>query len=61
MIATAHSTLQSGESAERGRAARQDLPTLAHGDWTPTPDRPDPVAVLTAQASSREVAVERGI
>jgi uncharacterized protein (DUF2252 family) len=57
MIATAHSTLQSGESAERGRAARQDLPRSAHGDWTPAPDRPDPVAVLTAQASSRVQAL----
>ncbi len=28
-------------------------PRTAHGDWTPAADRPDPVAVLAAQASSR--------
>ena len=46
-------TLVSGESAERGRAGRRDAPRSAHGDWTPAPDRPDPVAVLQAQAVSR--------
>jgi len=48
-----HARLQSGESAERGRAARRNTPRSAHGDWTPAPDRPDPVAVLAAQAASR--------
>jgi uncharacterized protein (DUF2252 family) len=46
-------TLESGESEERGRAARRAAPRSAHGDWTPAPDRPDPIAVLTAQAASR--------
>jgi uncharacterized protein (DUF2252 family) len=46
-------TLQSGESAERGRAARRTTPRSAQGDWAPTPDRPDPIAVLTSQAASR--------
>jgi uncharacterized protein (DUF2252 family) len=46
-------TLQSGESAERGREARGTAPRSAHGDWAPAPDRPDPVAVLTDQAASR--------
>jgi uncharacterized protein (DUF2252 family) len=45
--------LQSGESAERGRAARQAVPRSAHGDWAPAVDRPDPVSVLAAQAASR--------
>ncbi len=45
--------LHSGESAERGRAGRQITPRSAHGDWGPAPDRPDPVAVLAAQAASR--------
>jgi uncharacterized protein (DUF2252 family) len=45
--------LQHGESAERGRAARKDTPRTAHGDWTPAPDRPDPVAVLSAQTATR--------
>jgi uncharacterized protein (DUF2252 family) len=45
--------LQPGESAERGRAARETLARTAHADWTPAPDRPDPVSVLQAQASMR--------
>ena len=48
-----HATLQSGESTERGRAARATTPRSAHGDWSPAPNRPDPIAVLTAQAASR--------
>ena len=48
-----HATLQSGESAERGRAARQTTPRPAHGDWAPAPERPDPITVLAAQAASR--------
>src|SRR5436189_3114335 len=53
MPVAAHATLQSGESAERGRAARKTAPRSAHGDWEPAADRPDPIAVLTAQAASR--------
>jgi uncharacterized protein (DUF2252 family) len=49
----AHASLQPGESAERGRAARGSTPRSAHGDWAPAPDRPDPVALLEVQAASR--------
>jgi uncharacterized protein (DUF2252 family) len=49
----AHATLESGESAERGRAARQRAPRATHGDWTPAADRADPVDVLAAQAATR--------
>ncbi len=45
--------LESGESPERGREARVTIPRSVHGEWTPTPDRPDPVAVLQAQAATR--------
>jgi uncharacterized protein (DUF2252 family) len=45
--------LQPGESAERGRAAREGAPRSSHGDWTPAPDRSDPVELLAAQAASR--------
>ena len=45
--------LRSGESAERGRDARAAVPRAAHGDWSPAPDRPDPVAILQAQAATR--------
>ena len=47
------STLRFGESVELGRAARAEVPRSAHGDFTPVPDRPDPVAVLQAQAVTR--------
>jgi uncharacterized protein (DUF2252 family) len=53
MTARARATLQSGESADRGRAARATAPRSTHGDWTPAPNRPDPVAVLTKQAATR--------
>lgn len=53
MTVSAHATLQPGESAERGRAARRTTPRSAHGDWAPAPNRPDPVALLAAQAASR--------
>ncbi len=53
MSALANATLQSGESAERGRAARGRTPRAAHGDWTAASARPDPVAVLKAQTASR--------
>jgi uncharacterized protein (DUF2252 family) len=45
--------LQSSESVERGRAARQASPRSAHGEWAPGPQRPDPVKVLTAQGATR--------
>jgi uncharacterized protein (DUF2252 family) len=45
--------LQSGESTERGRIARAQVPRRSHADWTPAPDRPDPLEVLMAQAVTR--------
>jgi uncharacterized protein (DUF2252 family) len=57
MVTSSQSTLRPGESAERGRAARREVPRSAHGDWSPSPDRPDPVAVLTAQAATRVQAL----
>src|SRR5690349_18343109 len=53
VVAMVHSTLQAGEDAERGRAARAVVPRSAHGDWAPAAGRPDPVALLTAQAATR--------
>ena len=40
-------------SVELGRAARQRVPLASHGDWLPADDRPDPVAVLEAEAEDR--------
>jgi uncharacterized protein (DUF2252 family) len=45
--------LESGESAERGRAARREVPRSMHGEWAPAPDRPDPIGVLQGQAATR--------
>lgn len=49
----ARAMLESGESAERGRAARGLVPRAAHGDWAPAPNRPDPISVLQKQAATR--------
>jgi len=53
MTTELYAALQPGESAERGREARDGAPRSAHGDWAPATNRPDPVAVLTIQAASR--------
>jgi uncharacterized protein (DUF2252 family) len=50
---SAYARLQSGESAERGRAARGVAPRSSHGEWSPAHDRADPVAVLAKQAATR--------
>jgi uncharacterized protein (DUF2252 family) len=39
---------------ERGRAARQRTPRSSHAEWTPAPDRQDPVELLEAQARNRQ-------
>ena len=38
---------------ERGRAVRGAVPRASHGGWAPAPGRPDPVALLEAQAKDR--------
>jgi uncharacterized protein (DUF2252 family) len=45
-----------GDAAERmaaGRTLRQVVPRTSHAGWAPAPDRPDPVALLAAQAADR--------
>ncbi|MFB7944372.1 DUF2252 domain-containing protein [Kitasatospora phosalacinea] len=41
------------ERTEAGRAARKRAPRSTTGHWRPAADRPDPLAVLRAQADSR--------
>ncbi|MFA5884602.1 MAG: DUF2252 domain-containing protein [Acidimicrobiia bacterium] len=36
-----------------GRGARQNVPRSGHAEWHPTPDRPDPVALIAGQEISR--------
>jgi uncharacterized protein (DUF2252 family) len=38
---------------DAGRALREATPREAHAEWTPSPDRPDPVALLQEQAATR--------
>jgi uncharacterized protein (DUF2252 family) len=41
------------DRAQQGRATRRVVPRSAHGDWQLPADRPDPVGLLEAQASTR--------
>ena len=41
------------ERAASGRAARADVPRSAHGGWSPSATRGDPVALLEEQAKTR--------
>ncbi len=53
MIDPQRSEHSPAERAEAGKAARGDAPRSSHGEWAPAPDRPDPVELLEAQATSR--------
>ncbi len=46
-------TIDRADRIAAGRALRKDVPRSSHGDWEAATDRPDPVAVLEAQAESR--------
>jgi uncharacterized protein (DUF2252 family) len=48
-----YARLRSGESTDRGRAARGLAPRSAHGDWRPAPGRSDPIQTLQGQATTR--------
>jgi uncharacterized protein (DUF2252 family) len=39
--------------AARGRSLRSEAPRSSHAGWTPRSDRPDPIALLEEQATSR--------
>jgi uncharacterized protein (DUF2252 family) len=41
------------ERTDQGKEARKRRPRRSLGDWTPADDRPDPVALLEAQAGDR--------
>lgn len=41
------------DSRVRGKRARELAPRSSHGEWSPARDRPDPVAILEAQAADR--------
>jgi uncharacterized protein (DUF2252 family) len=41
------------ERAARGKAARAEVPRSSHAEWDPSPERPDPIALLEQQAETR--------
>jgi uncharacterized protein (DUF2252 family) len=41
------------ERRKMGKALRQQVPRLSHGDWKPAPDRPDPISLLQEQDKTR--------
>ena len=45
--------LSAAERAERGKAARAEVPRASHADWAPAPGRPDPIELLEQQAATR--------
>jgi hypothetical protein len=49
--ATPHLTVE--ERVKLGKAARTHCPRSDHAAWEPTKDRPDPIALLEAQAAAR--------
>ena len=42
------------ERAARGKATRAEVSRSSHGQWAPSATRPDPIAILEAQAVTRE-------
>jgi uncharacterized protein (DUF2252 family) len=45
--------LTPAERAAHGKAARIEVPRKSHGEWEPSPRRPDPVDLLEEQAQTR--------
>ncbi|HEX8036654.1 MAG TPA: DUF2252 family protein, partial [Ktedonobacterales bacterium] len=41
------------ERRARGRALREQTPRTSHANWVEPPNRPDPIALLEAQATTR--------
>jgi uncharacterized protein (DUF2252 family) len=53
MVAKQQEHLTPAERATRGKAARTEVPRSSHAGFTPSAQRPDPVALLEQQATSR--------
>jgi len=41
------------ERKKKGKSLRGQAPRRSHGDWSPAPDRPDPISLLQAQDKTR--------
>jgi uncharacterized protein (DUF2252 family) len=48
-----HATLTREERIATGKAARQQTPRSSHGEWTPAPNRLDPIALIESQGARR--------
>ena len=53
VLAPPHELMTPEEWRTRGREQRRVTPRLSHAQWEPPSDRPDPVAILEEQASTR--------
>jgi uncharacterized protein (DUF2252 family) len=53
VLAPPHEVLSPDEWRSRGRERRKLVPRQSHAQWSPPADRPDPVAVLEQQATTR--------
>jgi hypothetical protein len=53
VLSEAHEILTPEEWRQLGRERRKFVPRSSLAEWSPPPDRPDPVAILEEQAKSR--------
>ncbi len=53
VLAPPHEVLTPDEWRSRGRDQRKLVSRQSHGQWAPPADRPDPVAILAEQATTR--------
>jgi len=51
MTTNQHQTIE--ERAEHGKSLRVQTPRSCHGEWSPLPDRPDPVSLIEEQNNGR--------
>jgi uncharacterized protein (DUF2252 family) len=48
-----HELATRSERRKMGKALRERVPRASHGEWSPQPDRPDPISLLQAQDEGR--------
>src|ERR1700751_3204279 len=53
VLSAPHQILTPQEGRRLGRERRRFVPRSSHAEWSPPPDRPDPVSILAGQAEER--------
>ncbi len=53
-VVVPHHRATADERGATGKELRKSVPRTSHADWSPAPDRPDPVALLSEQDAARE-------